>query len=233
MKLGIMQPYIFPYIGYFQLIAVVDRFVVHDDVQWIKGGWINRNRILVNGQPHYITFPCKRGLLYLTLTSDTFPMTSTYTRRKCSGRLRQHIRKLLISSRYSLCYPGVSLARKEISRASSSILFMSAVIIWTLHLFTLSSELEKRNELKAAERVIDINRVIGASHYINPIGGTELYDKAHFSEKDLHLSFIKTRNIPYKQLQNGEFVPFLSIIDVMMFNSKNEIAGLLGEYDLC
>src|SRR5882724_10468265 len=72
MKLGIMQPYIFPYIGYFQLIAAVDHFVIHDDVQWIKSGWINRNRILANNQPGYITLPVRSGSSFLNINEREY-----------------------------------------------------------------------------------------------------------------------------------------------------------------
>ena len=98
--------------------------------------------------------------------------------------------------------------------------------------FVLSSQLDNLNELRNQDRVLQINIEMGASHYINPIGGTELYDKERFAENGLRLSFIKTRNVAYDQLGNNEFIPFLSIIDVMMFNSQHEITELLKEYDL-
>ncbi len=65
MKLAIMQPYFFPYIGYFQLINTVDEFVVYDNIEFTKKGWINRNRILVNGKDEYITLPIKKDSDFL------------------------------------------------------------------------------------------------------------------------------------------------------------------------
>ena len=67
MKLAIMQPYFFPYIGYFQLIKSVDEFVIYDNIQYTKKGWINRNRILVNGTDYLISLPLKKDSDYLNV----------------------------------------------------------------------------------------------------------------------------------------------------------------------
>ena len=67
MKLAIMQPYLFPYLGYFQLIAAVDKFVFYDDVNFIKNGWINRNRLLISGKVNYITIPLSGASSFLKI----------------------------------------------------------------------------------------------------------------------------------------------------------------------
>jgi hypothetical protein len=233
MKLGIMQPYIFPYIGYLQLIAAVDHFVIHDDVPWIKNGWINRNRILVHGQAQYITLPVQKGTSSLMINERLFleeiESHKKKVLRQTEGAYREAPHFESVFSLVSRCF---AYPERNVSRFVVHSLRECCDYLGINTPFILSSVLEKRNELRAEDRVLDINRVMGASHYINPIGGTELYDKAHFSQKGLCLNFIKARNISYRQFHEDESIPFLSITDVMMFNSKEEIAVLLGEYDL-
>jgi len=233
MKVAIMQPYLFPYIGYFQLIGAVDQFVIHDDVQWIKGGWINRNRILIAGEPHYITLPVQKASSSLNindreLVTDVERHKNKILRQVESAyRNAPHFDEVL--SLVSRCFAPqerkLSIFVTDTLRGCCSYLGLGT------H-FILSSELDKNNELKGEQRVLNIVTAVGASHYFNPIGGTELYDRRHFSAKGVTLSFMKARPVPYRQLQARKFVPFLSIIDVMMFNSKQELAGLLSEYDL-
>jgi hypothetical protein len=233
MKLAIMQPYLFPYIGYFQLIGAVDQFVIHDDVQWIKGGWINRNRILVNGEPRYITLPVQKGASTASINEREFPPTIDEVKQKVMRQIRGAYQKAphfdAVNSLLSRCF-----ASQERN--------LSAFVVNALHeccrylrletKLVLSSGLRKDNALKGQDRVLDINSVMGATHYINPIGGTELYEKERFRKQGVTLNFLKTRNVAYKQFANREFVPSLAIIDVMMFNSSRELANLLNEYDL-
>lgn len=233
MKLAIMQPYIFPYIGYFQLINAVDQFVVHDDVQWIKGGWINRNRILVQGKPHYIALPMQDGSHLLKINERAFSIDIKRQKEKILRQIEGAYRK-------APCFDTVMRVVSDCFAYQEQ--NASAFIVNSLRIccdflgiqtpFVLSSGLDKRNDLRGQDRIIEINLVLGASHYINPIGGIELYGEAQFAANDLRLSFIKARNIRYEQFGIGEFVPFLSIIDVMMFNTQEQIAQLLSQYDL-
>ena len=234
MKLGIMQPYFFPYIGYFQLIAAVDRFVVYDDAQWMKGGWINRNRILVGGNPHYITLPIRKGSIQLMINERAL----AFNAEAQIGTILQQITEAY--RRAPFFEPVFKLVSRCLGcrEKNASVFIVHALRECCNYLgidtpFVISSELDKKNELKGAERVLEINRVMGARHYINPIGGMELYDKRPFADNGIRLDFIRTRDITYQQFKNQKFVPALSIIDVMMFNSKQQIKGFLNEYDLC
>jgi len=233
MKLGIMQPYVFPYIGYFQLINAVDQFVIHDDVQWIKGGWINRNRILVQGKPHYITLPLKKDSTLLDINqrelSADFENQKKRIIRQIEGTYRKAPHFASVMEVVSQCF---ACQERNVSTFIVNSLHVCCTYLGISTQFVLSSQLDKRNELRGQDRVLEINFVMEASHYINPIGGTELYEKERFVENGLRLSFIKARNVAYDQKGEDVFVPFLSIIDVMMFNSKNQIAELLKEYDL-
>jgi len=212
---------------------IVDKFVIHDDVRWIKGGWINRNRILVSGQPHYITLPVLKGSNLLNINerevSSDFEVHKKKILRQVEGAYGKapHFKAVfaLVQSCFSCEEKNVSKFIVNSLRECCDYLSIDTPII-------LSSELKKHNELNGEARVIDINNVLGANHYINPIGGTALYNQENFREKDIVLNYIKAKNVSYRQHQNDEFVPFLSIIDVMMFNSKEEMSSLLREYNL-
>lgn len=232
MKLGILQPYLFPYIGYFQLISLVDKLVIYDDVQYITRGWINRNRILINGGPCYFTLPLHKG-----------PRSLNINQRVCTPLFEFEKKRLLrqIESAYNRA-PNFSAVYTLIEKCfSCTELNVSSFIVNSLKEccrylnidtpFFLSSQLCKQGELTGQERIIDINKVMGATHYVNPIGGTDLYDRKEFIRNGLKLSFIHTRKIEYTQFV-GDHVPNLSIIDVMMFNKPSQITPLLLEYDL-
>jgi len=231
-KLAIMQPYLFPYLGYFQLINSVDLFVVYDDVQYIKGGWINRNRILLEDRDYLFTFPVKKGSLddriYERYFSDDFPIFAKRFKRTLEVAYRDAPNYLDAMSLITKVLDSDDL---NIARFISRGLRIICDYLSIEAKFILSSEIEKDPALKGQDRVIEINRLLGSTHYINPIGGMELYCKEVFRKAGIELSFLKMRPLIYKQY-GDEFVPNLSIIDVMMFNSREKIKELLGEYDL-
>ncbi len=233
MKIAIMQPYLFPYIGYFQLINSVDLFVIHDDVQYIKGGWINRNRILVNNCPFLFTFSLKKA-----------PSTLNINERYFSGAFMEEKKKLLrtLKSSYGKAegYDEVSRLVEESLDVKHEDEDISKIITSSLKLIcnylnietpiVVSSEINKNNLLKGEERVIEINKQLNSTHYINPIGGLQLYNEENFLKQDIKLNFLQSKPIVYPQ--GNEFIPWLSIIDVLMFNSKEKVRGFLGHYDL-
>lgn len=228
MRLGIMQPYFFPYLGYWQLLANVDKYVVYDDVTYIKGGWINRNNFLINGQKNLLTMRLEKASSY-TLIKDIaikddfvkFLKTIEMGYKKApffedSFRLLKDIcqcpdKKLgqfLFNSHIKICeYLGIDTE------------------------LILSSSFEKHTELKGKDKVISICKQLGADEYINAIGGQELYDKKEFAENGIRLNFLQANLREYRQLKN-EFVAGLSIIDIMMFNSKEEIKEMLNDFNL-
>ena len=233
MKLAIMQPYIFPYIGYFQLINSVDKFVVYDDVAYIKQGWINRNRILLNNEPHMFTVPLKNASSF-TLIRETEINNNLFWqwKDKFLKTLIQAYRKApyfettyeLIAGVFNHHYESISeLASRSLTDTSR---YMG---IQTEFLFTSVSY--SNSDLKAKDRVIDICKRESAAIYINPIGGRELYNKLDFEKEGLALQFVQTKSISYRQL-NDKFVPWLSIIDLLMYNSKEQLQVFLKEYEL-
>ncbi len=227
-----MQAYIFPYIGYFQLINSVDEFIIYDNIQYTKKGWINRNRILSNGKDKLITVPLKKDSDYLNIFDRELSSNWGNDRKKLLNIIRESYRKALF---FDDVYPLIerSLLYEE-NNLFKFIVNTLEVINGYLGIKTpivTSSTIEIDHTLTSKEKVIALCKERGADVYVNPIGGVELYSKEAFKNEDLELFFIKSDNIVYEQFKN-DFIPWLSIIDVMMFNSKEEINKYLNSYSL-
>jgi hypothetical protein len=232
MKIGIMQPYLFPYIGYFQLINVCDIFVIHDDVQYIKGGWINRNRILMNGEAKQIALPVEKSSTNVRINEKLFAKDFSENKEKFLRKIEGAYNKApFYDDVRNIIVDIFSFDERNVSRFVSRSLEITCRYIEVDTEFRLSSQLDKNDSLKGQERVIEINKVLGSSHYINMIGGLDLYDKNAFNQKEIALSFLKSRETIYRQ-HGGVHLPFLSIIDVLMFNTRDNIKDMLGKFDL-
>ena len=231
MSLGIMQPYLLPYIGYFQLIAAVDRFVIYDNVEYTKKGWINRNRMLVNQKASTFTIPIKKA-------SDK----SLISEREVSNDFNSE--KLLnkIHGAYSKApyfSDTYSLLQKILAYESENLFdFLAYSLNQTLsHLdmsttLIASSSLPVDRTLKGERKVMAICKAVGEREYINPVGGAHLYNKAHFQREGLDLKFIRPLPIKYCQFDDL-FEPSLSILDVMMFNAVTQVREMVLEnYEL-
>ncbi|MDO9185604.1 MAG: WbqC family protein [Bacteroidia bacterium] len=223
MKLAIMQPYLFPYIGYFQLMNAVDEFVIYDNIEFTKKGWINRNRILVNGKDAFITLPLKKDSDYLDVKERYLAEIWPTERKKMLNRIIESYRK---SPYFNTVYPKFENCFLFEEMNLFKFIFNSINVIKEyLGISTsliISSTIPIDHQLKAENKVVVICKTRNADSYINPIGGTELYNKDDFKKEGINLFFLKTSDIKYNQF-NNDFVPFLSIIDVMMFNSVEEI----------
>ena len=223
MKIAIMQPYFFPYIGYFQLINLVDKFIVYDNIEFTKKGWINRNRILVHGQDSYITLPLKKDSDYLEVR-DRSLADNWYTERKSllnriSGAYRN-------APYFELVFPLIEKCVLIQDRNLFRFIFNSLIVVNEyLQIKTplvVSSTIPIDHDLKAEKKVLALCKAMGATDYINPIGGVKLYQKDEFRSEGIDLYFIKSADVMYQQFDHA-FVPYLSIVDVMMFNSSDEI----------
>jgi hypothetical protein len=228
MKVGIMQPYLFPYLGYYQLIKAVDTFVIYDDVNFIKQGWITRNRILLNGTEFMFNIILKGASSFKKINE----IEVVCNNNKLIATIEQAYRK---APYFETVYPlltnvflfkETNLARYLINALNSTLEYLGIGVS-----VLVSSEIEKDPMLKGDDKLIVICKLLNGSDYINAIGGQSLYSKEKFAENGLTLNFIKSKPIVYTQFKN-EFVPWLSIIDVMMFNSLNEINNMLKQYDL-
>jgi hypothetical protein len=228
MKLAIMQPYLFPYIGYFQLMNAVDEFVIYDNIQYSKKGWINRNRILVNGTDAYITFPLKKDSDYLDIKDRYLTDDWVSERKKILNKIIEAYRK---APSFNAVYPVIErIILFEETNLFKFIFNSLSILKEYLDIktkFSISSEILINHKLKSEKKVIEICKEKKVSTYINPIGGVELYDKTDFKSKNIELQFLKTTKVKYKQF-NNDFVPMLSIIDVMMFNTQGEIKNYLN-----
>jgi len=227
---AIMQPYFFPYIGYFQLMKVADVFVFYDDVQYMKGGWINRNRILLDGEPVWLTLPVRRASITLPINQRHYLLDN--------DQINAIMHRLRVSYEETPAYAQVLPTLNDLfafdgSNVAAFNMNLLTELARKLDIncqFVASSELEKTPGLKGQEKVIDVCRRLGATEYINSIGGFDLYDQHAFRQSGVELSFLRARTTNYAQAGKSH-VPFLSIIDVLMFNSFERTKPLLDEYD--
>lgn len=222
-----MQPYLFPYIGYFQLMNAVDEFVVYDNIQFSKKGWINRNRILVNGTDAYITLPLKKDSDFLDVKDRYLSEDWNIERKKIINRIAESYKKApYFTTVFSIIEEIINYENKNLFQFILNSLIQINKYLDISTPLIISSTIDVNHELKSAKKVIALCKARHAETYINPIGGVELYDKEEFKNKGIELKFLKADNISYPQFKN-EFVPFLSVIDVMMFNTKEEVKHYL------
>ncbi|WP_264368687.1 WbqC family protein [Flavobacterium lacisediminis] len=226
-----MQPYFFPYIGYFQLIANSDVFVIYDDVNFIKKGWINRNTILVNNTPYLFSIPLQ-NVSQNKLINEIFISDLDKWKTDLLKTISLSYKKAPF---YQDVYPLIEkiISFDELNLAlyiQNSLQNLCEYLNLNTKL-VMSSEIVKNNDLRGENKIIDICIQLGANQYINAIGGIELYIQDNFQVKNIDLKFIKSENIIYKQFKN-EFKPWLSIIDVIMFNSLEDTRMLLNKFEL-
>ena len=222
-----MQPYFFPYIGYFQLMNAVDEFVVYDNIEFSKKGWINRNRILVNGQDVFITLSLRKDSDYLNINERYLAQVWPVESIKMLNRIIAAYRK---APYFESVFPIIekSLLQKE-DNLFSFLLFTLKELKAHLSIKTplvISSSIKIDHKLRSEDKVLEICKERLGTEYINPIGGLSLYEKARFSANGILLRFLRADEIIYPQFNNS-FVPWLSIIDVMMFSSIDEMKVML------
>lgn len=218
MKIGIMQPYAFPYIGYYQLVFAVDKFVFLDDVNYIKRGWINRNNIQVNGSPSLFTIPVENASLTRKISEHR--VASTYDDWR-----RNFYKTLEYSYKHAQFYREVVdvVHRTLDDKENLSHLCIESVLNVCDYMevkrdVMLSSTLDVNT--KREQRILDICKKLNGNTYINPIGGQTLYEKGFFESNDIELNFLQTN-----------YMSNLSIIDVLMHHGKSS-RNFLQEFSL-
>ncbi|MEW6989407.1 WbqC family protein [Colwelliaceae bacterium 6441] len=228
MKLAVMQPYLFPYLGYYQLVNCSDVFVAYDDVTFIKGGYINRNNILVNGEQSRFTIPvlgASSNVLIKELNFDKNvkkvikTIVQAYSKAPYFSEVFPILEKILLQD-----------DRNVASMCKSSIVDVFHYLKKDKE-YQTSSLIDYNRELSAENRLMALSHKLNCDEYVNSIGGRELYKKEHFANDGIKLSFIQMKKIEYHQPQNP-FVANLSMVDVLMWCSKSEIRKLLNEYEL-
>jgi hypothetical protein len=230
-KVAIMQPYFFPYVGYFQLISCVDQFVVYDNIQYTKKGWVTRNRFLQNGKDALFSLPIKASSDFLDIRDKR--ISSDFSHDKFLNRMREAYRRAPL---FEQVFPLLErIVRQDESNLFNYLFNSISEVCRYLAIDTeivVSSQLPIDHSLPGKDRVLAICRLLGADVYVNPIGGQALYMKAEFAARGIGLQFLKSTNREYRQF-NEAFVPWLSIIDVMMFNPLPEMRSrLASDYEL-
>jgi hypothetical protein len=227
-----MQPYFFPYLGYFQMVKSVDVFVFFDDVNFISRGWINRNCILLNNQSHYITVPLKKASQNKLINEVEVDFENKQYKNLLITIKQAYNKTPFFSQVYPIIEEIIGSKFHSISELSSkSIVAVSKYLGFQTQFQFSSIAYSHTKGLNRAERLIAICHLAEADNYINSIGGTDLYSKSFFRERGVHLKFIKPKEIFYKQFA-VPFVPWLSIIDVLMFNEIPAINYMLNNFDL-
>ncbi len=253
MKLAAMQPYFLPYLGYFQLIRSVDRFIIYDRVDYIRHGWINRNRYLpVNGEPRYFIVPIRgkqSGARICDITIDNREPWQFRLQRLIEMNYR---RSPFFSEIFPLIESILNRSQDQISTLNSETLRMicayleieTELLVSGDEFEDLESDLGFTGEMLPEYvkpdsasgnlrtlRILDICKLQGANIYVNAIGGRSLYDKKTFEQNGIHLLFVHSH--PYIYRQNAaRFFPDLSILDVLMNCGKQQTQKLLNNYEL-
>ncbi len=217
MKLAIMQPYFMPYIGYFQLIGAVDVFIVYDNIKYTKKGWINRNRMLQNHADVMFSLPLKKA-------SDSLHVRE----RELAAEFGRDVLLRQLSGAYRRApqFEPTYALLEQIVRHEDDNLFRyihNSIVCTCKHLsiqtkIIVSSDIDIDHDLKGQDKVIALCEAIGADGYVNSIGGMELYDRREFGMRGIDLKFIRPKPFEYTQYGSA-FVSWLSIVDVLMFNS--------------
>ncbi len=238
-----MQPYFFPHIGYFQLIHAVDRFFLYDNLDYSRGGWINRNRILVvRGRPTFLSVPI-RGRKITKTIRDTILLEDPHWRlslqrsiHTCYSR-SPYFRETLQLVEEILFLETSSLAeinKRCITGVCNHLGVDTEILTDSTPFDALEFELRQRpgtDPIRKVTRAIELCRALGADVFINAIGGRALYDKEVFARHGVRVFFVQTRPHTYPQ-RAATFHPSLSIIDVLMNCGRDGTRRLLGEYDL-
>lgn len=233
MKVAIMQPYFLPYIGYFQLINAVDVFVIYDNIQFSKKGWFHRNRMLQNGADTFFTIPLKSDSDYLDVNRRFIAESwKQGEKEKLSRKFKENYKKAPFFEQNWPLFEGI-LNQEETNLFEFNYLSLKKICeaLGIQTLLEISSNLEIDHSLKGQEKVIAICQKLHGQHYINPIGGIELYEPSAFKAKAIELSFLKSKLTPYQQF-GANFVPALSILDLFMFKSIADIKLDLLDFDL-
>ena len=223
-----MQPYFFPYIGYFQLINAVDLFIVYDNIKYTKKGWISRNRMLQRGKAVSFSLGLKRGSDFLDVRERALAADFD------GGRLLNQIREAYRRAPYfAQVFPVVEqimqYGDRNLFRFLHNSILKTCGYLGIVTEIAKSSDIQIDHSLKHQDKVIALCEKVEASLYVNAIGGRALYSREDFDARGIELKFIKSKPFEYRQF-DSEFIPWLSIIDVMMFNSAAAIGECLASH---
>jgi hypothetical protein len=233
MKLALMQPYFFPYLGYFQLVHAVDRFVFYDDVNYIKSGWINRNRYLQGTEPRYFTVPTEGASSFVPINAVGIDARNPGWKRKLTETLRVAYKDAPNAD------DGMRLLHDVLDAPVAGIAEMARLSVErTLDYLGVKREIVPSSskygnaELKGPARVVDICRREGATTYVNAPGGKDLYQPGDFAAVGCELAFLAPQLPAYDQGNGEAFVPGLSVLDAIMRCGPERVSNMLRAHGL-
>lgn len=229
---AIMQPYIFPYLGYFQLIDAVDVFVFYDDVNFIKKGWINRNKIFLNQTEHLFTVPLRKAsqnklikdIELFSLEEWRVEFLNTLKHAYAQAPYYKIVLNLL-DRIFHRPFNTIS------DLASQSVIEVVSYLGMDVEFQYSSTHYSKVKAANAADRLIEITKLSNASTYVNAAGGRTLYDKSHFQDRGIQLLFVSS-NLEESLMKFDKNRYGLSILDILMNHSKQEALNLIKQYKL-
>ena len=225
MKLAVMQPYLLPYLGYFRLISSVDQFVIYDNIQYTKRGWINRNRLLSHGQAATFTVPLQKDSDYLDIRSRS--IAESFNRKKLLSQFAGAYKKApFFDQTYDLLEKIFEYQEKNLFAFLHHSLEATCQHLKIDTPLVVSSQIDADHTAAGQTRLISICHAMKANVYLNPIGGSHLYSRETFAEHGIDLQFFQSADTEYPQF-SSPFVPRLSIIDTLMFNSASDIRALV------
>ena len=235
MTVAIMQPYIFPYLGYYQLVNAVDEFVFFDDVHFINKGWINRNNLLQQNQPYRFTIPLVKASQNKKIIEIEVADFDKW--RKDFLKLVAFNYKKAPHFEFVFSWLSAFLYKKEYKLiaelAADSVREVAGLLsIDTRFNYSHAVNYTTAQQQDGPAKIIAICKFLNADKYINPRNGTELYEKEKFIANNIDLNFINISELKYTQFKKDIFVPHLSFIDILMFNSLAETKLLLEKYTL-
>lgn len=235
MKIAIMQPYVFPYLGYFQLINAVDKFIFFDDVGFIKQGWINRNNILLNKSKHRFTIPIQKKSSNKTIRETQISKNPHHWNFKLLNTIRHAYQN---APYFKFVFPIVESILKDCIDKSIGDVAINSIekVLEYIGVVQFFGKIGGEKHLKLSEKIVDICKKENATTYINAIGGQAFLSKNYFETQNIELKFLKANLKPYKQSafsnQSSAFFAGLSIIDVLMYNSVEMVREMLEDYTL-
>jgi hypothetical protein len=227
MKLAIMQPYLFPYAGYYSLVASVDKFVFYDDVDFIKGGWINRNRLILSGDVRYFTVPLSGASSNQKINQVGFQSRSQWERKLMASINQSYAKAPYLAQCLELIVDVFDTDATDIATLAKRSVEKVSCYLGLSTEFVQTSARYDNSHLRGADRVVDICIKEKAGVYMNLPGGRALYDSAHFQSSDIVLEFLESPLRAYPQF-GEDFVAGLSVLDMLMFNDAVSCRHLIA-----
>ena len=228
-RVAIMQPYLFPYIGYYQLVFAADKFVFFDDVNFRKKSYIQRNSILLDGEPCLFTLPVIAASQNKKIRDLEFSIEV--------GSVLNKIRESYLNAPYfNQIFPMVEHVLGSKSRCLADVCEMSIREVFGLAGLSVeilrSSDLDYDREADAQGKILDIVKSLRGDLYLNPPGGRGLYSRGEFRENGIELYFLESVQTPYQQANLTGFVENLSVIDVLMWAGTEGLRERLDSHRL-